>query len=113
MAFDLGFDFGLVLGFEAGSEVVLLVSGCGGGCRGRMGAGFAFDVVDAPDADRRARVGFGRLWRDSGGDGREVGACSGAAIGEEERVTVSGTAFAVTGLEKVIALSLGGGLVAL
>ena len=114
MAFDLGLGFGLalglVLGFEVGSEVGLLVSGCG--CTCRLGVGSDVVVVDVPEADRRAGAGCGKVCRDGGG-GRRESKGFGGAIGEEERVIVSGAAFPGGGFEEADALSLGGGLVVL
>jgi hypothetical protein len=114
LGFDLGLGAGLAMGFETGFEVGLVVSDCGrGSCWGSLGA-----EVDAPtavvevDADR-ARAGCGKLCRDGGGERRLCKGRDGAAIGEEDRVIVSGIGFAVAGLGAAVAFSDGGGLVAL
>lgn len=78
-----------------------------------MGAGFDADA-DVTDAGR-ARAGRGKLCRDGdGGEGRVCKGRGGAAIGDEERVIVSGIGLAATaGLEAAATFSEGGGLVAL
>jgi hypothetical protein len=114
--FDMGFDEGLVVVFEVwfgvGFEVGRFGLGrccCGGGKRPGAGADAAAVVADAD----RARVGCGMLCRDGGGERRFRMGLGGAAIGEEDRVIVSGIAFAGAGLGAMAALSDGGRLVAL
>jgi hypothetical protein len=114
----LGFDGGLVVvGLEVEFGVGLSVWGCGrAGGRGRVGAevdaAALVVVVVVADADR-ASVGCGLLCRDGGGERRFRVVWGGAAIGEDEREITSGIGFAGAGLGATVALSDGGGLVAL
>ena len=119
LVLDFGFDGGLVVAFEVGLGIGLVVWGCGrAGGRGRVGAEVdavtlvVVVVVVVADVDRES-VGCGILCRDGGGERRFRVVWGGAAIGEDEREITSGFTFAGAGLGATVALSDGGGLVAL
>jgi hypothetical protein len=71
LGLDLGFGFGLVVGFEIRFEIGLVVWGCGpGGCGGRLGAEIDADAAVVDFGTDRAREGCGKLGRDGGGERR-------------------------------------------